>query len=182
MNKYLDLLPPELAEQMIILSSSADQQKEYTTLVDDLLSKHRVKVLPFLKFQVPYKDKDNESIMSKPLHNIDIGNDKPSDSDHPTWRYKNLTKAAYLQYLVDEYLETTHNPIMFGDDYDPYEGTWENSGGMKNQKVKKCEKKKVVLGKERCIYKVSGSKKDYMKYKGKLVPVTDYVKYMKKKN
>lgn len=55
-------------------------------------------------------------------------------------------------------------------------------GGMKNQEVKKCEKKKVVLGKERCIYKVSGSKKDYMKYKGKLVPVTDYVKYMKKKN
>ena len=55
-------------------------------------------------------------------------------------------------------------------------------GGMKNKKVKKCEKKKVVLGKERCIYKVSGSKKDYMKYKGKLVPVSDYVKSMKKKN
>jgi hypothetical protein len=55
-------------------------------------------------------------------------------------------------------------------------------GAMKNQKVKKCEKKKVVLGKERCIYKVSGSKKDYMKYKGKLVAVSDYVKSMKKKN
>ena len=55
-------------------------------------------------------------------------------------------------------------------------------GGMVNKKVKKCEKKKVVLGKERCIYKVSGSKKDYMKYKGELVPVTEYVKYMKKKN
>ena len=54
-------------------------------------------------------------------------------------------------------------------------------GAMVNKKVKKCEKK-VVLGKERCIYKVSGSKKDYMKYKGKLVPVSDYVKYMKKKN
>jgi hypothetical protein len=61
-------------------------------------------------------------------------------------------------------------------------GTNNRGGGMKNQEVKKCEKKKVVLGKERCIYKVSGSKKDYMKYKGKLVPVTDYVKYMKKKN
>ena len=55
-------------------------------------------------------------------------------------------------------------------------------GGMVNQKVKKCEKKKVVLGKERCIYKVSGSKKDYMKYEGKLVPVSDYIKSMKKKN
>ena len=55
-------------------------------------------------------------------------------------------------------------------------------GGMKNKKEKKCEEKKVVLGKERCIYKVSGSKKDYMKYKGKLVPVSDYIKSMKKKN
>ena len=54
-------------------------------------------------------------------------------------------------------------------------------GGMKNKKVKKCEEKKVVLGKERCIYKVSGSKKDYMKYKGEVVPVSDYVKSMKKK-
>jgi hypothetical protein len=53
---------------------------------------------------------------------------------------------------------------------------------MVNQKVKKSEKKKVVLGKERCIYKVSGSKKDYMKYKGELVAVSDYVKSMKKKN
>ncbi len=57
----------------------------------------------------------------------------------------------------------------------------EMRGGMKNKKVKKCEEKKVVLGKERCIYKVSDSKKDYMKYKGKLVPVSDYVKSMKKK-
>jgi hypothetical protein len=72
-----------------------------------------------------------------------------------------------LEYLV---YKTGFNTVL------------EKSGGMKNQKVKKCEKKKVVLGKERCIYKVSGSKKDYMKYKGKLVAVSDYVKSMKKKN
>ena len=78
-----------------------------------------------------------------------------------------LTDMNKLEYLV---YRTSFNKAL------------EKVGGMKNQKVKKCEKKKVVLGKERCIYKVSGSKKDYMKYKGKLVPVTDYVKYMKKKN
>jgi hypothetical protein len=72
-----------------------------------------------------------------------------------------------LEYLV---YKTGFNTVL------------EKRGGMKNQKVKKCEKKKVVLGKERCIYKVSGSKKDYMKYKGKLVAVSDYVKSMKKKN
>lgn len=38
--------------------------------------------------------------------------------------------------------------------------------------------KKVVLGKERCIYKVQGSKKDHIKYKGALIPVADYKKLM----
>ena len=78
-----------------------------------------------------------------------------------------VTGLNKLEYLVSK---TGFNTVL------------EKRGGMKNQKVKKCEKKKVVLGKERCIYKVSGSKKDYMKYKGKLVAVSDYVKSMKKKN
>jgi hypothetical protein len=38
--------------------------------------------------------------------------------------------------------------------------------------------KKVILGKERCIYKVQGSKKDHIKHKGALIPVADYKKLM----
>ena len=38
--------------------------------------------------------------------------------------------------------------------------------------------KKLILGKERCIYKVQGSKKDHIKYKGALIPVADYKKLM----
>ena len=38
--------------------------------------------------------------------------------------------------------------------------------------------KKVVLGKERCIYKVQGSNKEHIKYKGALIPVADYKKLM----
>ena len=38
--------------------------------------------------------------------------------------------------------------------------------------------KKVVLGKERCIYKVQGSNKEHIKYKGALIPVADYKKVM----
>ena len=38
--------------------------------------------------------------------------------------------------------------------------------------------KKVILGKERCIYKVQGSKKDHIKHKGSLIPVADYKKLM----
>ena len=38
--------------------------------------------------------------------------------------------------------------------------------------------KKLILGKERCIYKVQGSKKEHIKYKGVLIPVADYKKLM----
>jgi hypothetical protein len=38
--------------------------------------------------------------------------------------------------------------------------------------------KKVILGKERCIYKVQGSKKEHIKHKGALIPVADYKKLM----
>jgi len=40
--------------------------------------------------------------------------------------------------------------------------------------------KKVILGKERCIYKVEGSKQDHIKYKGSLITVSDYKNLMKK--
>jgi hypothetical protein len=33
--------------------------------------------------------------------------------------------------------------------------------------------KKLILGKERCIYKVQGSNKEHVKYKGSLIPVAD---------
>jgi hypothetical protein len=39
--------------------------------------------------------------------------------------------------------------------------------------------KKLILGKERCIYKVQGSNKEHVKYKGSLIPVADYKKLMK---
>ena len=39
--------------------------------------------------------------------------------------------------------------------------------------------KKVILGKERCIYKVKGSNKDHIKYKGTLITVADYKKLMR---
>jgi hypothetical protein len=95
-----------------------------------------------------------------------------------------FTQNYNRMYALKNKAEILLNMFNMGDLFERHPKSFGMlvGGGMKNQKVKKCEKKKVVLGKERCIYKVSGSKKDYMKYKGKLVPVSDYVKYMKKKN
>jgi hypothetical protein len=113
---------------------------------------------------VPYYiDANNMDV--KPLSNIDIMKDGfPYNGNlRKPWRHPDFGTNK------------TETLIKLHEEHD-----WTNTGGaMVNQKVKKSEKKKVVLGKERCIYKVSGSKKDYMKYKGKLVAVSDYIKYMK---
>ena len=52
------------------------------------------------------------------------------------------------------------------------------SGG--NAKVKKINKKEI-LGRERCIYKKAGDRKEYLKHKGELITVKDYKKQMKVK-
>ena len=39
---------------------------------------------------------------------------------------------------------------------------------------KKTNKKKNILGRERCIYKKSGDRKEYLKYKGDLITVKEY--------
>jgi hypothetical protein len=110
---------------------------------------------------------------NKPLRQINILHDGYNGN---IWRDQTsgLNKP---ETLVKLYKDAMGN---FDANLDTINGDEWNGGAMVNQKVKKSEKKKVVLGKERCIYKVSGSKKDYMKYKGKLVPVSDYIKYMKK--
>lgn len=39
--------------------------------------------------------------------------------------------------------------------------------------------KKNILGKERCIYKITGDRKEYIKYKGNFIAVREYKKLMK---
>jgi hypothetical protein len=48
-----------------------------------------------------------------------------------------------------------------------------NNGGSK------ASVKKVVCGKLRCIYKIHGSRKEHLKYKGQLITVAEYKKIMK---
>ena len=53
----------------------------------------------------------------------------------------------------------------------------EHSGGRKVLSVKK-----EICGKLRCIYKIPGSRKEHIKYKGILITVTEYKKLMKAKS
>lgn len=52
-------------------------------------------------------------------------------------------------------------------------------GGNKKHKPKICEKK-IIQGRERCIYNIPGSKKKYVKYKGEFITVKDFVKKAKR--
>ncbi len=54
-----------------------------------------------------------------------------------------------------------------------------SSGGRKAKAVKPSPVKKVVCGKLRCIYKIHGSRKEHLKYKGQLITVEEYKKIMK---
>lgn len=51
-------------------------------------------------------------------------------------------------------------------------------GGFRHKKPSVVQSKEI-LGKIRRIYKVAGSRKEHIKYKGKLIPVADYKKLMK---
>lgn len=52
-------------------------------------------------------------------------------------------------------------------------GVNKNGGNKKNKPV--IYKKKIILGKERSVYKISGSRKDYLKYKGNFITVKDFI-------
>ena len=56
-----------------------------------------------------------------------------------------------------------------------------SSGGKKKVNPVKpaMNGKKEILGKQRCIYKKAGDRKEYVKYKGALITVKDYKKVMK---
>jgi hypothetical protein len=161
-------LPREISNDIInrrnrlIRSEAEDDEANFQNLIDNDFAMY-VFADTLL---VPYYD-DRNNIFQKKLTNIDVISDG----------YRNNNIINPWRYPVNNWNKTETLRNLYNQENEEYV-----YGGMVNKKVKKCENKKVVLGKERCIYKVSGSKKDYMKYKGKLVPVADYIKSMKKKN
>jgi hypothetical protein len=66
--------------------------------------------------------------------------------------------------------------IIFKENFKEYNSNNIFGGG------RKASVKKEVCGKLRCIYKIPGSRKEHLKYKGQLITVADYKKLMKAKS
>jgi hypothetical protein len=86
---------------------------------------------------------------------------------------KALKKLDEYETKLDELLITL---VYLRDHVDKYNSNSSNGG---NTKIKN---KKNILGKERCIYKISGNRKEYVKHDGELITVNDYKKIIKLKN
>jgi hypothetical protein len=95
--------------------------------------------------------------------------------DHPqakSSRQQGLAVFPSLSKRVSDFASKFKNTIK-GADYYPYTSI----GGVKIKKINK----KVILGKERCIYKKSGDRKEYIKHKGELITVKNYKKLHQQK-
>ena len=99
-----------------------------------------------------FKDKDNNQIRVT-LKNGDPVNDQKTVT---------VTKLEVLNIFNEKHTNKT------------YSKTTVTSGG------RKVSIKKEICGKLRCIYKIPGSRKEHIKYKGRLIAVADYKKLMKK--
>jgi len=91
----------------------------------------------------------------------------------------NTGEESIINYIVYQlnFLEQTANNSKYNDIAVTIEKL---RGGGKYQPKKM--NKKDILGKERCIYKKQGDKREYVKYKSELITVKDFKIIMAKKN
>jgi len=110
---------------------------------------------------------DREKIDIKVKEDIGRDNDNNKhENGNDAYTTQGEYDKAYQEYF-DYYLDRLKRGLAIG-------------GNNKNKP--KIYKNKIILGKERGIYKIPGSRKDYIKYKGKFIAVKDFIKLKNKWN
>jgi len=98
---------------------------------------------------------------------------------------------TYREYIIDKYKLVGYSIVYVKEQI--YEKLIEHLEKIKSSKLTIDERYKKlgrfggnnkqykeILGKRRRIYKIKGSRKEHVKYKGELIPVSDYKKLVKK--
>jgi len=113
------------------------------------------------------------------------GNDTIDDFNNKKIQNPNLLLNDFLRQrfgnnIIDAYNEYTRNNETENNmSLNDFRKTLSQSGSGNAKITKKF--KKSILGKVRCIYKIQGDRKEYLRYKGDLITVKDYKKLMKAK-
>ena len=117
---------------------------------------------------------------------------KPGVVEGLNERYESLStllkeRLSWSTNLYDKTYKIIAKTIEKRDDWENVKKEYEinigellsinQSGGKKSKKLPK----KEILGKMRCIYKIPGDRKEYLKHKGKLITVKEYKELMKAK-
>ena len=113
------------------------------------------------------------------------GNDTIDDFNNEKLQNPNLFLNDFLQKrygnkIIDAYNEyTNNNETVDNMSLNDFIKKLPQGGGG-NAEITK-QSNKSILGKERCIYKIQGDRKEYLRYKGDLITVKDYTKRMNAK-
>jgi hypothetical protein len=126
------------------------------------------------------EDRKKEKKILKEQLKIHLLNICQNEEDKAIIRNTSIREGDYINPTYDDpFLQHNLEAKEAEKEYERLNGPTKFGGGQRGKtKIKKTTKKEI-LGKERCIYKKSGDRKEYLKYKGGLITVSEYKKLMK---
>ena len=128
----------------------------------------------YYKNDIPLLIRDYDNLkLNLQSYQIDVINDEiKKDED------QDIENEILGAYPMSDQEKLARNKMYFIYHYYDIYGLPKNGGNKKNKP--KIYKNKIIQGKERNIYKIPGSRKDYIKYKGAFIAVNDYIKLKNK--
>ena len=114
---------------------------------------------------INYTDKEHVLLLRNLIYTLDILSNREAKV---FYNYKETKEAEEAKKKED----LQNMRAQFNNDNNEH-----RFGGKKSKKLPK----KEILGKMRCIYKIPGDRKEYLKHKGKLITVKEYKELMKAK-